>query len=119
MGYIYILITLILTIYGQLILKWRLNFLGHLPDGFQKQFVYIYSALIDPYILSSFLAAFLASITWIAALTKFHLSYAYPFMSISFIAVLIMSNIFFNVPLTVNKIIGIVMITGGLIIASK
>jgi multidrug transporter EmrE-like cation transporter len=111
MGYIYILITLILTIYGQLILKWRLNFLGHLPDGFQKQFVYIYSALIDPYILSS--------ITWIAALTKFHLSYAYPFMSISFIAVLIMSNIFFNEPLTVNKIIGIVMITGGLIIASK
>jgi drug/metabolite transporter (DMT)-like permease len=115
----YIFITLILTVYGQLILKWRLNHLGHLPEKFSEQARYMLHALMDPFVISSFAAAFLASFTWIAALTKFQLSYAYPFMSISFIMVLILSFYIFNEPLTAGKIIGSLMIVGGLIIASK
>ena len=118
-GYIYIFITILLSVYGQLILKWRLTFLGDLPASYREQFRYIFIALLDPYIISSFVAAFVASITWIAALTKFDLSYAYPFMSLSFIVVLIMSYLLFAEPLTLSKAVGIMLIISGLFIASR
>jgi multidrug transporter EmrE-like cation transporter len=118
-GYIYIVLTILLTVYGQLILKWRLNILGHFPAGMKEQVKFLFTVLLDPYVISSFAAAFLASLTWIAALTKFNLSYAYPFMSISFILVLFSSYYFFNEPLSVMKIGGVLLIITGLIIASK
>ena len=118
-AYIYIILTLLFTVYGQLILKWRLNSFTPFPDSYSKQLKYIVTVLLDPYVLSSFAAAFLASLTWIAALTKFQLSYAYPFMSLSFILVMIMSYLLLNEPLTVNKIAGILLIVIGLVIASK
>ena len=119
MGYIYILVTLLLTVYGQLILKWRINFHGAFPEQFKLQLFYFGKALLDPYIFSSFVAAFLASLTWIAALTKFEISYAYPFMSLSFVIVLFFSYLLFNEPLTLNKMVGIILIMIGLYFASR
>ena len=76
-GYIYILVTLILTAYGQLILKWRINFYGAFPEQYKMQMLYLGKVLVDPYIISSFVAAFFASLTWIAALTKFEIGRAH------------------------------------------
>ncbi len=118
-GYLYIILTLVFTIYGQLILKWRINSFGPFPEGRKDQLIYLGKSLLDPYVISSFAAAFFASLTWIAALTKFELSYAYPYMSLSFIFVLILSYLLFNEPFTLNKIIGVVIIVVGLYIASK
>ena len=119
MGYLYIFITLILTAYGQLVLKWRLTSFPAFPTEMRNQLKFMVAALLDPYIISSFAAAFLASLTWIAALTKFQLSYAYPFMSLSFILVLLLSFYIFNEPLTFNKAAGAILIVAGLILASK
>ena len=47
--------------------------------------------LIDPVIFSTFVAAFFASLAWMAAMTRFELSYAYPFTSLNFAAVLLLS----------------------------
>jgi len=44
--------------------------------------------LFDPLIFSGFASAFIASFFWMAAMTKFELSYAYPFMSRVFVLVL-------------------------------
>ena len=119
MGYIYILLTLVLTVYGQLILKWRINLHGAFPEEFKLQLLFLGKALLDPYIISSFAAAFFASLTWIAALTKFEISYAYPFMSLSFVFVLFLSYLLFNEPLTLNKVVGIILIMIGLYFASR
>lgn len=118
-GYLYILLTILLTVYGQLILKWRINFLGPLPEGWKAQLSYIGRSLLDPYVISSFAAAFVASLTWIAALTKFELSYAYPYMSLSFVLVLIFSFFLFQEPLTLNKVLGVAFIGVGLYFASR
>ena len=118
-GYLYIALTLLFTVYGQLILKWRINYLGPFPETRKEQWIYLGKSLMDPYVLSSFAAAFIASLAWIAALTKFDLSFAYPFMSLSFAFVLIFSYFLFNEPITVNKIIGLVFIIVGLYFASK
>lgn len=54
-----------------------------------------------PFIISGFAAAFIAALCWMAAMTKFDLSYAYPFMSIPFIFVLFLSAFFFQEPITI------------------
>jgi multidrug transporter EmrE-like cation transporter len=118
-GYVYILITILLTAYGQLVLKWRMNTLGQFPQLLNEQVLFLGKALLDPYIISSFGAAFLASLTWMAALTKFDLSYAYPFMSLAFLVVLIASFFLFQEPLTLHRILGTCLIMAGLLLASR
>jgi multidrug transporter EmrE-like cation transporter len=119
MGYIYIVLTILLTAYGQLVLKWRMNSLGELPEALLEKLIFLVKAIFDPYIFSSFFAAFIASLTWMAALSKFDLSFAYPFMSMAFVVVLIASYFMLNEPLNFNKIAGMLFIVMGLIIASR
>lgn len=78
MGYFYIFGTVCFTVYGQLILKWRIAEYGSLPEGVSEKIVFFSKVFIDPFILSSFASAFIASIFWMAAMTKFEVSYAYP-----------------------------------------
>jgi uncharacterized membrane protein len=119
MGYVYILLTVLLTAYGQVVLKWRMNALGELPAPLGEKFLFLVKIIFDPFIFSSFFAAFLASLTWMAALSKFALSFAYPFMSLAFLVVLVCSYFFLHESITVQKVIGMVLIVAGLIIASR
>lgn len=54
-----------------------------------------------------------------AALAKFDLSHAYPFMGLTFVLVLVLSVVLFHEPLTMHKIIGIVLIVTGIIVGSR
>jgi uncharacterized membrane protein len=54
-----------------------------------------------------------------AAMTKFPLSYAYPFMSLSFVFVVGLSAVFFQDSITLPKAVGIILIIAGLVIGSK
>ncbi len=119
MGYLYILGTITLTVYGQLILKWQVSLAGSLPDGLQEKLFFLFRLVINPWVISSLLAAFLAFLCWLAALTKFELNYAYPFMSLSFILVLLLSGVFLNESISMNKIAGVVLILIGIAIGSK
>jgi uncharacterized membrane protein len=119
MGYIYIIITILFTAYGQLILKWRMNALGTLPAPLLEKLWFLIKITFDPYIFSSYLAAFVAGLAWMAALAKFDLSFAYPFMSLSFVVVLIFSYLLLNEPLTISKVLGMVLIAIGVVIASR
>ena len=119
MNYVYIFGTVLFTVYGQLILKWRITMYGSLPDLFQEKVLFLLKLFLDPYILSGFFSAFLASLCWMAAMTKFDLSHAYPFMSLSFIIVFIMSGLLFNEPINMLKISGLFLIIVGIIIGSQ
>jgi multidrug transporter EmrE-like cation transporter len=119
-GYIYIGLTISLTVYAQLILKWRMSLKGESPSSLKKLISYAFNLYLDPWILSGFLIAFAASVTWSLALTKFQLSFAYPFTSISFVLVFIFSVLLFNdESFTLNKLIGLLLICLGVYISSQ
>lgn len=119
MKYIYLFLTIIFTVYGQLILKWRMDMKGAMPALFQDKIKYFWDAFLDIWVLSSFASAFIASITWMMTLTKFELSYAYPFMSLSFVLVFLFSAFLFNESVTTSKIVGLLLVIGGLIILAQ
>jgi len=106
--------TIICTVYGQLILKWRISFYGPLPDSFYKKIMFLIGLVADPYILSGFVAAFIASLFWMAAMTRLELSMAYPFMSASFALVMLFSIAIFGEPVTWHKAVGLLLIGAGI-----
>lgn len=118
-GYLYIALTILFTVYGQLVLKWQVSQAGALPATTGAKIVFLLGLLLNPWIVSGFLAAFLASLCWMAAMTKFNLSHAYPFMGLSFVLVLLGSGIFFGEAVTPLKIAGTALIVFGIIVASQ
>lgn len=119
MGYLYIFITLVLTVYGQMILKWRLNQFTDWPLSFAGKAIFLVKSIFDPFIFSSFFSAFLASLFWMAALKEFELSKAYPMMSLSFIFVLILSFFFLGETMSFQKIAGTILVLVGIFLISN
>lgn len=119
MGYVWIAITVILTAYGQLVLKWRMDQFGHMPDTMREAVLYLGRALLDVYVLSSFAAAFAAALSWMAAITSFEVSFAYPFMSLAFVLVLLLGWLLLGETMSWNRIACVVLIIGGLWLGSR
>lgn len=119
LGVVYIILTIALTVYGQMVLKWRLNLLGSPPPGAANTLLFVLRSLADPWVLSSYLSALLGSVTWMAALTRFELSIAYPFMSLAFVCVLLLGVLFFGESLTIGKVAGTLLVVAGLIICTR
>lgn len=118
-SYIYILGTIIFTVYGQIIIKWRMLFYKNLPSDSVEKVFFLLKLLLDPFILSGFIAAFVASLFWMVAMTRFEISYAYPFTSLSFVLVFIISIFLFSETISLGKIVGLLLIVAGVIVTSK
>ncbi|MCS6821948.1 MAG: EamA family transporter [Microscillaceae bacterium] len=116
MGYIYLIINILLTTYSQVVLKWRINMLGEFPEGWLAKSWFLLRALFDIYILSGMIATFVASIAWMAAMSKFALSYLYPFSMVSFVLVFVLSYFLFQELITWKKVIGLLLISVGVIL---
>jgi drug/metabolite transporter (DMT)-like permease len=119
MGYLYIAGTIFFTVYGQLILKWRMSQKGALPKELADIAVFMFKLFLDPFIISGFASAFIASLFWMAAMTKFQVSYAYPFMSLAFVLVLLLSTLLLGEALTLGKVLGLAIIILGIVITVK
>jgi undecaprenyl phosphate-alpha-L-ara4N flippase subunit ArnF len=121
MRYLYIFGTLFFTVYGQIMLKWRMDKLNFsLPEtGFINKFTALFRLLLDPFILSGFLSAFIASLFWIGAMSKFDITQAYPFMSLAPVIVFILGVWILGEAFTIGKVIGLVLIIFGIIATVK
>ncbi len=118
--YFYIFGTLFFTVYGQIVLKWRLSGLKVvLPEGIWDKIIYLVKLIFDPFVFSGFASAFIASLFWMAAMTKFEITTAYPFMSIAPALVFVIGVLFLGEAFTLGKVIGLVLIIFGTILTVK
>lgn len=119
MGFLYIALTILFTVYGQMVIKWQVNLAGEFPADTGEKVVYILRLLLNIWVISSFASAFIASLFWMAAMTQFELSFAYPFMSLSYVVVMVLSFLLMNEALTWNKVLGTLVIIAGLYIITR
>jgi len=52
-------------------------------------------------------------------MTKFNISFAYPFMSLSFVLVFLLSAVLFGDPVTIHKVVGLALVVAGLVVTSQ
>ena len=119
MKHLYILGTIVLTVYAQLILKWQMSLLTAVPADLAGKALFYLQLVLRPWILTTVVAAFLAFLCWATALQHFELSYAYPYMGASFVLVLWLSFMLFHEPLTVPKVAGTLLIVAGIALGSR
>jgi len=119
MRYTYIALTLLFTVYGQLTLRWQISKAGQLPDAFLEKAVFLLRQFLNPWIVTAFGSAFLASLAWMAAMTKFELNEAYPFMSLAFVLVMLFSVLFLRENITLAKAIGTAVVVSGLVLITR
>lgn len=120
MGYLYIFGTVFFTVYGQIVLKWRINEVGSLPVSFTEKIIFLFNLLFDPWIFSGFASAFMASFFWMAAMTKFDVSHAYPIIVGGLVMLTsIFAVVFLRESVSFLKILGICFIVSGVYFLSK
>jgi multidrug transporter EmrE-like cation transporter len=119
MGYIFIGLTILFTVYGQLVIKWQMEQAGNLPRDTADKLTFLMYQVVSFRVLSGLAAAFLAALSWMAALTQFELSFAYPFVSLSFVLVLLLSMTLFGEPFVWTKVLGTAIILLGLFVISR
>ncbi|WP_341915052.1 EamA family transporter [Polaromonas sp. YR568] len=119
MSYAYVMLVVILNVYSQLIIKWRVSIAGPFPDLLIDKIWFLGKLSISPWIVSAFAAIFLGFIAWAVALTKLELSKAYPLTSLTFVLVMVGGAVVFNESLNFAKISGLIFIIGGIILVSR
>lgn len=117
--YLYPVATLLLTVYGQLIVKWQVDRAGAMPADLGGKLTFLGRLILSPWVISVFVAAFLAAASWMVALTHFSLSRAYPVMSLSFALVLVGSVLWLGESLSWPKVLGVTIIAVGLIVSTR
>jgi uncharacterized membrane protein len=119
MGYLYVTTTIVLTVYGQVTMKWQMDKAGDLPASAGAKLEFLLRLFAHPWVISAWLAAAIAALAWMAALTHFDLNRVYPFMALSFVFVLLLSAMVLGESVTLPKVAGIVLIFAGLAIGSQ
>lgn len=118
MSYVFIALTVLLTVYGQVVLKWQVG----LNPGATIENLNIRALatlLLNPWVVSAFAAAFGASLFWMAAIGRMPLSKAYPFTALSFPLVAVISVFAFREGMDWHKIAGTALIIAGVIVLSR
>lgn len=114
-GSLFVMMTLVGTVAGQLCIKRGMLIVSEEHAGI---IVTLFRGLTNIWVILGLLFAVIAAFAWMIALSKMALGYAYPFLSITFPIVVILSSIIFKESISINTYIGLGFIVIGLIIAS-
>jgi multidrug transporter EmrE-like cation transporter len=116
----YILFTIASAVASQLIIKWKMSSfdLSHLPTVGEK-FLFAITMLLNPYIMASIFLTLLSGLSWMIAMTKFDISYAYPYTALGFILILLFSVFLFHEPFNWYKFLSVILIVAGIFAGSK
>ena len=82
-------------------------------------FATLSTVLLNPYVLLGFVMYALSTIFWLIALSKKELSFVYPFISLTYIIVLVLSSLVLKESMGFSKLVGTLIIIIGLIIIAR
>ncbi len=115
----YILATVVFTIYSQLIMRWQVSQAGALPGDLSGKLNFVGHLFLNPWVLSSILATLLAGISWMLAMSRFEISYAYPWIGLNFVLMLLFGVLLFGESMSVAKVIGTMLVVAGIVVMAR
>ena len=100
---------------GQLILKAAVNSMGKLELSLST----LVGLATNPLLLLAMGLYGVSAVLWLLALMRAELSFVYPFLSLTFMAVLVGSAVLFNERVSVLRVVGFLIIISGLIVIAR
>lgn len=115
----YILMTIVFAVASQFLMRWQASSIGVMPQGLIEKLSYFVGLISNPWILLAFTFTGLSGLSWFIAMTKFELSYAYPFVSLNYVLVLMLAPVILNESISTSKVVGTLIIVVGVILLVK
>lgn len=115
----YIISTLVFTLYSQLVMRWQVAEAGVLPSDVMGKARFVGAMFLNPWVLSSIFSTLIAGISWMLAMTRFEISYAYPWISLSYVLMLFLAIVLFGETFNSAKGLGTLLITAGIIVIAR
>jgi drug/metabolite transporter (DMT)-like permease len=113
-----LIISMFLGVAGQLFIKKGLNMLGNI--NFASGIISSYTKIfLSPFIIIGILIYFLGVFFWLYALSKVNLSFAYPFVSLSYILVVFSSWWLLGESISLLRWTGVMAICLGVFLISR
>lgn len=79
---------------------------------------FLLRVVFDPFIFIALCLTFISGLCWIATMTKFEISYAYPFTMLGFVSIILLSTFLFGESVNFYKLIGCAIIVIGVVVTS-
>lgn len=79
----------------------------------------ITALVLNPFVVAGVLLHVFALFTWLYVLKHVEVSYAYPFISMGFVVVLLFSHLFFNETINLYRIVGVLLVILGIILIGR
>ncbi len=117
--YIFIGLTILFTVCGQLLVKSASNTFGPFPKDLSGVAQFLIKAFTNIKLLAGLFFAVIASIMWMNALSLSDISFAYPFMALAIVLVLALSPLVFKEFVPWTRWLGVIVVCIGLWIASR
>ncbi|MGQ0604435.1 MAG: EamA family transporter [Anaerolineales bacterium] len=115
----YILVAVVGSAVGQLLLKKGMSTIGALTITPDQIFNVLWKIGTNPYVIIGLLIYVCGTVFWLAALSRVDLSFAYPFASLSYIAMIIGGWLLFSEKVDIWRIAGSAVIMAGVILISQ
>ncbi len=115
-----IFLSVSIAVTGQILLKIGIDRIGVSGFGSTKALVSLFSGIIkSPMVLTGLFLYFISAAIWLVILSTVDLSFAYPFIGLSYVLVLILSKFILKEEVNPIRWIGGFIITAGVVIISR
>ncbi|MGA7732119.1 MAG: EamA family transporter, partial [Chloroflexia bacterium] len=108
-----------LTVTGELLLKTGMNRHGELNVEFSTIIPTAVKLFTSPWVVGGFAFVFSGALFWLAVLSRWPLSLAYPLLSISYIIGIIASVLFLGEKINLVQLAGVFVIILGVFLISR
>ncbi len=112
-------ITVAFTVIGQLLVKQGALELGGSPSRLGELPGYCWRAFTNWHVLLGLASAVVAAVAWVMALSHSDLSFAYPFMGLAIVIVLVLSGLIFGERVPLTRWLGVIIVCLGIWVASR
>jgi len=117
--HIYIAATVAFTVYSQLIIRWQVSRAGSLPPGLAGKIHFVGHLFLNPWVVSGIAASLLAGVSWMLAMSRFEVSYAYPWVGLNFVVVTALGVLLFGESFGAAKAIGTLLVVAGVVVIAR
>jgi drug/metabolite transporter (DMT)-like permease len=116
---LYILTAVVSGAAGQLLLKSGMARLGPVSLGLNTLGPVLLRIATNPFVVGGLAIYGLSTVFWLAALSRAQLSYAYPFVSLNYLIILLVSWRLFDEHLSPARLVGTFIVALGVLIIAK
>lgn len=112
--HLYIVATIVLTLYSQLVMRWQVELAGALPSDVQGRLLFVAQLFLNPWVASSIVATLFSGISWMLTMTRFEISYAYPWIGLNFVLMFAFGVMLFGDSMSMAKFVGTLLVAIGI-----